>query len=85
MYCQRPGRPGLGGWELRSEPPSTAGTQELWRLWASFQGAGGGERRSFVPECLQMLPAAVVQVWPLEMRPGVGSSTGKLGANNPPV
>lgn len=32
-----------------------------------------------------MLLAAVAQVWLVETRPGVGSSTGKMGANNPPV
>lgn len=32
-----------------------------------------------------MLLAAVAQVWLVETHPGVGSSTGKMGANNPPA
>ena len=44
-----------GRMELRSESPSAVGTQGPCRLQAGFRGAGGGERRSFVPECLQML------------------------------
>lgn len=70
---------GLGGWELRSKASSAAGPQELCRPWAGFRGAGGGEGQSFAPERLQVLMAAMVQVWRGEMCPGAG----KMGSNKP--
>lgn len=38
VSCPRPDRPGLGGWELRSESPSAAATQEPCWQWAGFRG-----------------------------------------------
>lgn len=76
MSCPRPCRQ-----ELRSKSPSAAGTQELRWLWAAFGGVQEEVRGKGLFPSVHM--CSWLQVWLVEMRPGVSSSTGKALSQQP--